>query len=283
MAQGTQIELAPPPAEAVAPEAATPAKLNAARRRVELLAFAFLGAITAAELVTAVVHPLWGVLLHFAVLLALLIQSAGSTNQSERALLLSLTIAPLIRIVSLGMPLGSFAEPWQYAIAGLPLTVTGFMLMRSIPLSAWQVGLQLPRRGQWLGTLLVISSGLALGFLEWLILRPDPIVAHLTVGAIALPALSLLLGTGFVEEFLFRGVMQATAGPALGTWTGILYVSLVFGVLHIGHLSLLDVFFVSAVAVYFAIIVTRTRTLFGVSIAHGLTNITLFIIWPLLL
>jgi membrane protease YdiL (CAAX protease family) len=265
----------------VATTATSSAPLETASRHVALLAFAFLGAITAAELITAVVHPVWGVLMHFAVLLALLIQSASSSNQAERALMLSLTIAPMIRIVSLGLPLGSFDEPWQYAIVGVPLTVAGLLLMRTIPLSAWQVGLQLPRRGQWQSTLLVIGSGLALGLVEWLILRPDPLVAHLTVGAIALPALSLLFGAGLVEEFLFRGVMQATAGPALGTWPGILYVSLVFGALHIGHLSALDVLFVTAVAVYFAIMVARTRTLFGVALAHGLTNITLFFIWPL--
>ena len=98
-----------------------------------------------------------------------------------------------------------------------------------------------------------------------------------------MPALILLVGTGVVEELIFRGILQYTADEVYGSWRGIVFVSVLFAVLHIGHLSVLDVVFVFFVALYFGAAVRWTRSLIGVSIAHGLTNIMLFIVLPLVM
>ena len=90
-----------------------------------------------------------------------------------------------------------------------------------------------------------------------------------------------VVGTGFVEEFIFRGVLQRTAMEVFGRW-GIIYVSLLFAVMHIGFLSLIDVTFVFAVALFFGWVVKKTGSLFGVTLAHGITNIILYLIAPFL-
>ena len=59
-----------------------------------------------------------------------------------------------------------------------------------------------------------------------------------------------------MEEFIFRGVLQRTAVEAF-RWWGIVYVALFFG----GE-------------------VKQKGSLFGVTLAHGLTNIMLFLIVP---
>jgi high-affinity Fe2+/Pb2+ permease len=53
-------------------------------------------------------------------------------------------------------------------------------------------------------------------------------------------------------------------------------------VLHIGYLSVVDVVFVTLVGLVFAYIVMWGRSLLGVTLAHGLTNTTLFVIMPYL-
>jgi membrane protease YdiL (CAAX protease family) len=57
-------------------------------------------------------------------------------------------------------------------------------------------------------------------------------------------------------------------------------VALFFGVLHVGYQSLVDVIFVTGVGLLFGWIVLRTRSIIGVTLAHGLTNIMLFLIMP---
>ncbi len=102
--------------------------------------------------------------------------------------------------------------------------------------------------------------------MEYLILTPEPQVTELTWQAACLPAFILLLATGFVEEFIFRGVLQRTATEAFGGW-GIVYISFIFAVLHIGWiqagnpLAWLDVIFVFVVALFFGWVVKKRVTL----------------------
>ena len=74
-------------------------------------------------------------------------------------------------------------------------------------------------------------------------------------------------------------MLQRTAVEAFGGW-GIIYVSLLFAVLHIGFLSLIDVVFVLGVALFFGWVVKKTGSLLGVTLSHGITNILLYLVIP---
>ena len=82
-----------------------------------------------------------------------------------------------------------------------------------------------------------------------------------------------------MEELIFRGVLQHTAVESF-RWWGVVYVSLLFAVLHVGFLSWLDVIFVFGVALFFGWVVKKTGSLLGVTLSHGITNIVLFLIVP---
>ncbi|HUZ02104.1 MAG TPA: CPBP family intramembrane glutamic endopeptidase [Thermomicrobiaceae bacterium] len=240
-------------------------------------------AIAGAEVITALVNPTWGVVAHVVILGNLLIHAGMARTSWDRALYLSLVIAPVIRIVSLGMPLGQFPQEWWYALSSVPLYAVCYALVRSIPLTRRQIAVQLPRARDWPVTLAVAASGIGLGWIEYHILHQAPLAPSLGLEVIAVPSVILLVGTGAIEELIFRGILQSTAEEVFGRWPGIVFVSMLFAVLHTGHMSAVDVVFVFGVAVYFAAVVRWTRTLIGVSLAHGVTNIALFIVFPLLL
>jgi hypothetical protein len=96
-----------------------------------------------------------------------------------------------------------------------------------------------------------------------------------------LTALLLIVFTGFAEELFFRGILQAVAMPALGPWA-LVFTSLLFAAMQIGHLSALQVGFVFAAGLLFALLVRQSGSILGVALAHGLTNVTLFVIMPYL-
>jgi membrane protease YdiL (CAAX protease family) len=95
-------------------------------------------------------------------------------------------------------------------------------------------------------------------------------------------ALMLVATTGFVEEFVFRGVLQRAAVESIGGWRGMVYVSVLFSIMHMGFQSWIDVLFVFAVAMFFSWAVKKTGSLLGVTLAHGITNIMLFLVIPFL-
>jgi len=116
---------------------------------------------------------------------------------------------------------------------------------------------------------------------EYLILKPEPLVASLSWLEVAPRVLVLVVTTGFAEEFAFRGVLQRSAVGVFG-WPGLVYVASLFALLHIGFHSVLDVVFVFGVAMFFGWVVKKTGSLVGVVVAHGLTNILLFLVYPVL-
>lgn len=68
-------------------------------------AIIYLLAITVAEAVTVFVQPVWGMVSHAIVLVAVVVHSALPSDYRYRNLVLSLALVPLVRIISLGMPL----------------------------------------------------------------------------------------------------------------------------------------------------------------------------------
>ena len=246
------------------------------------VALAYLALLALAELVTVFLAPQPGVFPAPGRLFLLLLHSALVWQRPLHRLLLSLAFVPLIRVVSMSLPLTGFPLVSWYAITSVPLFVAAGVVMHHLKLGWRGLGL-----GAGAGGLLALplqlligASGLALGYVEYIILKPEPLVEAFTWQAIWLPALILLISTGYLEELIFRGLMQQAAVEQLGRRQGILYVALFFAVLHAGYLSLLDVLFVLAVGLLFGLVVQRTGSLLGVTLGHGLTNITLFLIMP---
>jgi len=181
-----------------------------------------------------------------------------------------------VRIISLCIPLVNIPQIWWYPIIYAPLLAAAIVVVRIVGYRAREVGLSF---SSFPVQLAVGLSGLLFGVAEYFILAPEPMVIELTWQEVWLPALIFLMCTGFVEEFIFRGVLQRTAVEAFG-WRGIIYVSLLFAVLHMGFLSLIDVVFVFCVALFFGWVVKKTGSLLGVTLAHGITNIILYLVAP---
>lgn len=243
-------------------------------------ALVYLLAITITEVITAIIHPVLGVVCHIIILVAVILHAALSRGQPRQQLLLSLALVPLIRIISLSMPLAAIPTIWWFPIIYAPLLVAAVMVMRILNLRAEHVGLSFRLR-LFPVQLAVALSGLVIGAAEYFILKPEPLIIELTWQEIWLPALILLVCTGFGEEFIFRGVLQRTAQGVFGLW-GIVYISWIFAILHVGFLSWIDVIFVFAVALFFGWIVKKTGSLLGVSLSHGIANSLLYLVVPFL-
>jgi len=244
------------------------------------VALAYLIAATLAEVLTTIVEPRLGLVLHGLLLAALLAHAALTWDQPIHELLLVMAFAPLIRLLSLSLPLAGIPIVYWYFLTSIPLFAAAIMIAQALSYTPRSIGLQI-RRQQLPLQLAVACIGFVLGYMEYEILRPQPLVRSFSLQEIWLPALVLLVSTGFAEELLFRGLMQRAATHVLGG-AGIPYVAVVFAVLHVGYKSFADVVFVFVVALLFGWIVAKTHTLLGVTLAHGLTNSMLFLVMPFL-
>jgi len=238
-------------------------------------------AITLAELVTVSIHPVLGMTTYILILIALVLHSALASRPAYHELLLSLSLVPLIRIISLSMPLAAVGIPqlWWYPIIYAPLLVAALRVMHLLGYTWAEIGFKV--KGISL-QFAIAMTGFGLGLAEFFILTDEARVTGAILGKTPLLAgFLLMVTTGFVEEVIFRGVLQRSAVPIFGVW-GMVYASLLFAIVHWIHGSVLDILFVFVAAMYLAWAVNKTGSLLGVTLAHGIANIVLFLVAPAL-
>lgn len=240
--------------------------------------------IAAGEVATLVVSGGVGIAIHSLALLGLITHAAliRRVDPALSRMLIALAPAPLIRIVSLTSPLAQFSYVQWFTILAVIIYAGIVTSIKILKPDLASIGLRLPEARHVPLELAVIAMGFGFGWLEWHILKPGALVTDLSVASLIAPVLVLYVATGLLEELLFRGLMQKYATESLGVVLGILFSTALFGVLHTGWNSWIDVLFVSTVGGIYALVVLRTKSIIGVSISHGITNAMLFLVMPLL-
>jgi len=234
--------------------------------------------IVLAEVLTSFVNPSYGLLLHSLILLSLLVVSSLKHGEgSVSGFYLSLSLAPLIRIISLSLPLANFPRYAWYIIVNVPVLVATVAMMRIRGIGFRDAGVRFSMPSE---QFVIALTGVSLGFIDYYILKPEPLAPGLSFLNLTVLAIGLGLSTGFVEELVFRGLMQPGAVEIFGERVGLVGVSAVFASLHIGWLSMPDLVFVFSVSLFFGYVTLQTGNIIGVTLSHGITNIVLFLVAP---
>ncbi len=209
------------------------------------------------------------------------LQTLISKKKKLSSLLLALTLVPMIRILSLVMPLSHFPRIQWFIIIAIALYLAFFILVRQQKIDLKEHGFRLPKAKHLPLEISIILIAVPFGYMEYLILRPDSLVDSFSLENLIEAILILFVATGLMEEIIFRGLLLKKSIEIIGIWPGILFVTLIFAVLHIGNLSFLDVLLVLCIGGMYAMVVKTTKTIIGVTISHTVVNIFLFIICPL--
>jgi len=246
----------------------------------------YLAAIAGAELISALVDPVAGTLLHLAVLLCLVFHSSFADDDGSRKLYIALALAPLISIVATTLP-GPEQAIYSYFVICIPVLVGSVVVMRILGFSLSNVGLCFGKNPPIQG--FVALTGIGFGIAEYGIVHPDPLIDALTLRELLPAVVVFAVATAFVEELCFRGVIQRSITEGMRAW-GWVYVACLFAVLHIGYLSVLDLgyvsggylLFVMAMGLFLGWSVERTGSLIGVTFSRSVANAGAYLVIPLL-
>lgn len=241
--------------------------------------WAFLALVAAAELVVAWLNPLVGLSLHALLLLGWIPLIVMESNKREQDLMLGLALAPLIRLVSLALPIHLLSPLASYALTGIPLYVAAWKVSQVAGLSPERLGL---RGGNRPGQFIIGSSGILIGIILFQVLRLPPSTEALVTGDPVTAALVLVVFAGFLDELIFRGLLQSLAYRAMGS-VGPLYIAFLYAAMHIGYRSAAHVLAALALGLVFSAIAHRSRSIVGVGLAHGLANIVIHLAMPVLM
>lgn len=134
------------------------------------------------------------------------------------------------------------------------------------------------------GVALLVLLGLGTVFLaevEYRLIAPPALVPSLDLYYVAVLAVIMVGLVGFVEELLFRGILQQVLELRLGVVPGLVLSSAIFGLMHSGHGVPEAIAFACGVGLAFGILYDVTDSLALVAVLHGALNVLLFGVLPL--
>jgi membrane protease YdiL (CAAX protease family) len=245
-------------------------------RASHLLILFYLVFITAAEAIITFGSPTIGLTVHALLIFGLTIHGGVGRNEAGRRLALGLVLLPLMRVLSLALPLEKLPQWAWIPVIAAPLLISVVLLVRQLHLGRHALGLssRMP-----LIQFMLMGGGLGIGFAEYLLLQPTQFAATFAWNTVALATLVVLLSVGFLEEVIFRGLLQTLSLPVLGRWA-LVYGALLYAAMYIGFRSWPVLTFVFVLALVFACLVRWSGSAIGVAMAHGLANIMVFMVMP---
>ena len=238
--------------------------------------FLILGSFFVAE-ITLIKYNIEIGLALYAVFLAFLILSLifRKLKPEVREALFIISIIPLMRLLGSLLPLENLTFLPRVVGVYSVLLIATFIVFK-------HVNFKNISSADYMGSLpLAIILGLALGWIELRILRPEPVFEYLNMYTILL-GFGIMMLTGFVEEFIFRGLMQNHFLRIFKIIPTLLLTNLIFMLMHLIWLNYLELIFVFVVGTLCGIIYYRTKNLVLVSVLHGMVNFSLFVISPIL-
>ncbi len=83
-----------------------------------------------------------------------------------------------------------------------------------------------------------------------------------------------------MEEFVFRSALQTVTEKRLGSIIGLVVAGVLFGFMYSGYHIPLELHYVSFAGTVFGLLFWVTKSLPVIALAHGVTNVSLFLVAP---
>jgi len=213
-------------------------------------------------------------MVHAATLMLLILSSIYIENRIYPVLML----LPLFRLLNIAMPVFFHAAIYFYPLAYAPMFGPIYFLLKEGMLNRSEAGLTM--KGLWFYLPLAMAVGFALGWGEHMVLRSGVLTPDSSIKSIIILSLTMILFVGVVEEFVFRSALQTVMEARLGSMLGLLVTSMIFGLMHSGYHLPQEILYVAFAGLVFGLLFRMTKSLPVISVAHGFTNVSLFLIAP---
>jgi hypothetical protein len=239
----------------------------------------YLLVLVAIELASAAVSPALGAALHGILILVLLNMQVFKPDLPGGRLWAGLALVSLLRFFSLVVPLGLVPRVLWTGVICLPLWVGMVLFLRHYRLGKAEIGLG---TANWRQQGLIGLSGLPLGLAGSLLLHPEPYFPVFSWFGLVFAGLLVLVSVGFTEEVLFRGLLTTLAQPELKA-AALPFVSAVYASMYIGAQSPAVLLWMWLVGAFWGWCASRTRSVWGAALAHGLMVVGMMLVWPYLI
>jgi uncharacterized protein len=236
------------------------------------------GLVAQAELIVAFINVPLGLAVHGLLLAGLLAAFPLVPRGPLRRVLPALALLPLLRILSLTVPIPALPPLAWHALVGLPLLAGIVLAARASDLRPADLGLRLPPAPGFGWR--VALAGIPLGIVAALA-APRAIPPADGPNELVLGVLLAFTFAGVVEELLFRGVLQRVLRDVYGRWAFVV-ANLLFMAAYLPTLSAPLIAVMGAAGILFGWSVARSGSVWPAAVGHGLL-VAVVVVWPVML
>jgi hypothetical protein len=200
----------------------------------------------------------------------------------HRRALIPLLLFPILRLLSVTIPIAPLPRIDWYPAIGLPWLFSALVVVWFLRPSPAYLQLRGYNRGEILRQAIFGLTGISLAYLVYLLAPTKPILASGDWRGLVFGGMLITVFTGFAEEFVFRFLVQSQMESVFGK-AGIYIAALLGSAMYIPTMSLPLIAFWLIAGVVFGYWVHRTRSLWGVVLAHSLLSVGSILLLPLLI
>ena len=214
-----------------------------------------------------------GIIAYITVMIFLIILFTLTKNLSEEytRVFQIITLIPLYRIITLSIPIELITYEGYLISTTIAILAGSLVLIHHLKIPLADIGLILkdPKL-----QILCIAAGGVIGYLEWKIINPQQL-------ELLIPGVLILTLCAFTDELIFRGLIQQSIEKAQGSsFIAIFLTSILYTTFFISFHFSLELLLIFLVSVFYGYVVSKSKSIIGVSISHALVNICCLVVIP---
>lgn len=192
----------------------------------------------------------------------------------------AMMLLPLLRLVNISMPIFFEMTMYLYIFIYAPLIIPVFILAVHQRFTFEQIGFTFNYWKLIIPVSVTVGYAIALG--EYYIIDPGNLIPDLSFWNVLKLSIVMIMFIGLIEELIFRSILQTRLEESMGMFSGLMVTSILFGVLHSGYGTCYEIMFTSLAGLMIGYIFQKTKSIPLIALTHGLVNIFLFGLIPLM-
>ncbi|WP_292466010.1 CPBP family intramembrane glutamic endopeptidase [Methanolobus sp.] len=236
--------------------------------------------IMLAELLLLMGQDYISIWMHVGIILCLPFASIYLHNREITMAFQSLMLLSALRLLNISMPVFFETTLYIFIFIYTPLVIPIYIVLKA---QDFQFSFRLSdemKKDRVKYSLIAVIVALAIAEGEYAIIKAGSLIPDLSFMSLLQLSIVMIFFVGLIEEVIFRYILQTRLERTFGIWPALLIASALFGVMHSGYGTIYEVLMTASAGLVIGYLYVRTRSLYLVTMIHGLTNVFLFGIIP---
>lgn len=215
---------------------------------------------------------------HIGILIVLSLSNIFVKDFEVEKIYQALMLLPILRLINFSMPIFFETTLYTFVFVYGTLAIPAAVVIIHQRYSLEKIGISMKNIGAYM--ILSIPLSFVLGLGEYLTIKAEYLIPDFTFENLFKLTFVMVFFVGFIEELIFRSILQTRLEKALSINESLLITGLLFGLMHSGYGTFYEIIYTGFVGLFMGLAFYKTKSLPFIAVLHGFINVFLFGILP---